>query len=107
MGNSGLDYARWPKGPGNVSSVFNPNWPQLNSATALYAPCDRAAMPGHEGWKEQFPCVWWQPEFTIVVYLEFIHSILNKKRYAGQEVLGPLQDPESSRAQTQNPALRH
>jgi hypothetical protein len=28
----------WPKGPRNVSAVFNPKW---NGGVAIYAPCDR------------------------------------------------------------------
>ncbi len=77
--NSRLDSDLWPKGPGNVTKVFNPGW---NNGVALYAPCDRMAMPGHEVWKPQFPNVWWQPGFTIVVYLDFIHSCLNRRKYA-------------------------
>ncbi len=77
--NCRLDPALWPKGPGNVTKVFNPNW---NNGVALYAPCDRLAMPGHESWKPQFPGVWWQPASTIVVYLDFVHSCLNRRKYA-------------------------
>lgn len=76
--NCRLDSALWPKGPGNVSKVFNPAW---NNGVALYAPCDRIAMPGHESWRPQFPNVWWEPSRTIVVYLEFVHSCLNRRKY--------------------------
>ncbi len=64
----------WPKGPGNISAVFNPNW---NGGIALYAPCDRAAMAGHDAWKVKFPGWWWQSDFTIVKYLEFVHKCVN------------------------------
>lgn len=77
--NCRLDPAAWPNGPGNVSKVFNPGW---NNGTALYAPCDRVAMAGHESWQPQFPSVWWQPSFNIAVYLDFIHSCLNRSKYA-------------------------
>ena len=77
--NCRLDPTLWPKGPGNVSKVFNPTW---NNGVALYAPCDRMAMPNHEVWKPQFPNVWWQPSYTIVVYLDFVHSCLNRRKYA-------------------------
>lgn len=42
-----LAISDWPKGP-RVSSVFRPNdtWP--HGQNALYAPCDRVAIPGHE-----------------------------------------------------------
>jgi hypothetical protein len=77
--NCRLDPALWPKGPGNVIRIFNPGW---NNGVALYVPCDRMAMLGHESWKSQFPNVWWQPSCTIVVYLDFVHSYLNRRKYA-------------------------
>ena len=77
--NSRLDPALWPTGPGSVAKVFNPNW---NNGVALYAPCDRLAMSGHESWKTQFPSVWWGQSSTIVVYLEFVHSCLNRRKYS-------------------------
>lgn len=77
--NQFLPPEKWPRGEGNVSKVFNPGW---NSGIALYAPCDRAAMNGHETWRSQFPGVWWEPTLTIVAYLRFIHSVLNRQQYA-------------------------
>ena len=74
--NAPLGVAEWPKGPGNVSKVFNPGW----NATALYAPCDRTAMVGHDAWKQAFPQWWWTPEHTIVHYLTFVFRILNPLR---------------------------
>jgi hypothetical protein len=64
----------WPKGPRNVSAVFNPIW---NSGVALYAPCDRVAMPGHDSWQQAFPQWWWTPKHTIVEYLTFVFRCLN------------------------------
>jgi hypothetical protein len=68
---------RWPKGGGNIPSVFNPSW----NRTALYAPCDRVAMQGHEAWKTLCPQWWWTPTSTIVLYLEFVHVCLNPVDY--------------------------
>ena len=67
----------WPKGEGNVSKVFNPNW----NSTALYAPCDRVAMQGHDTWKTQHSSWWWTSDKTIVLYLEFVHRCLNPEKY--------------------------
>src|SRR5882724_11972204 len=72
--NVRLDPGRWPKGPGNVSRVFKPGW---NGAAALYAPCDRLAMPQHEGWIIQHPRWWWKSSFTFLRYLEFVYECLN------------------------------
>lgn len=73
-----LESSQWPKGSRFVSNTFNPGW----NPGALYAPCDRLAMPGHEAWKTQFPDLWWQPDFKITVYLNFLHRLLNSSDYA-------------------------
>ena len=75
--NAPLGAAEWPKGPGNVSKVFNPGW----NATALYAPCDRTAMVGHDAWKQVFPQWWWTPDHTVVDYLTFVFRVLNPVRH--------------------------
>jgi hypothetical protein len=70
--NGKLPPALWPKGA-SAATVFNPAWKD----DALYAPCDRVAMQGHDAWKSLCPQWWWQPSFTIVVCLEFVHVCLN------------------------------
>ena len=70
--NAKLAPALWPKG-GTISTIFNPSW----NDHALYAPCDRLAMQGHEAWRTLAPQWWWQPTSTIVKYLEFVHVCLN------------------------------
>ena len=68
---------KWPKGPGNVSKVFNPGW----NSRALYMPCDRLAMVGHEPWKAAQPQWWWSADSEITLYLEFVHRCLNPLDY--------------------------
>jgi hypothetical protein len=75
--NCRLENAAYPKVPGKFARVFRTDW---NGGVALYAPCDRLAMPGHETWKQQFPFWWWEPHFTIVKYLTFVHRCLNPIR---------------------------
>lgn len=76
--NTRLPSDQWPKGSKLVSNTFNPGW----NPNALYAPCDRLAMPGHEAWQQQFPELWWQASFTLTVYLHFLHRLLNSADYA-------------------------
>ncbi|HWX20151.1 MAG TPA: hypothetical protein VN578_09640 [Candidatus Binatia bacterium] len=71
-GNCRLPVPRWPRGDG-ISVVFNPAWKQ----DALYSPCDRMAMQGHDTWRGMCPQWWWQPTFTIVRYLEFVYACVN------------------------------
>jgi hypothetical protein len=72
-----LDPSQWPRGSRQVSKVFNSGWRR----DALYAPCDRVAMNGHDQWREVHRGLWWEPTFTIVVYLRFIHRLLNSQDY--------------------------
>lgn len=75
-----LEDALWPKLSGKFAKVFRLDW---QGGTALYAPCDRVAMVGHEQqWKQHYPFWWWQPHFTFVKYLEFVHRCLNPNRHA-------------------------
>lgn len=76
--NMRLENALWPRLTGKFARVFRLDW---NGGIALYAPCDRMAMSGHEPWQQQFPFWWWQQHFTIVKYLEFVHMCLNPFRY--------------------------
>jgi hypothetical protein len=76
--NQRLEDAAWPKLTGKCKLVFRHDWQIKN---ALYAPCDRLAMNGHQNpWEKQFPMWWWQPTFTIVKYLRFVHLCLNPNR---------------------------
>ena len=72
--NKGLEFSKWPKGTERINAAFNHGW---NNGTALYIPCDRIAMNGHETWRQQFPHVWWSSDKTIVHYLRTIYKYLN------------------------------
>lgn len=73
-----LDFAHWPKGGPLVQSAFNPSW---QNGDALYIPCDRIAMHGHDAWKTKHPNDWWTPKKTIVHYLRIVHKLLNSNDY--------------------------
>lgn len=73
-----LENSKWPKGATYVSKVFNPGWKK----EALYCPCDRIAIAGHDNWKTAHPDYYWRSDFTIVKYLQFIYDLLNSDDYA-------------------------
>jgi hypothetical protein len=75
--NARLANDLYPKIKGKFNRVFRTDW---NGGTALYAPCDRLAMAGHEPWKQLYPYWWWRSDFTIVKYLAFVHLCLNPIR---------------------------
>lgn len=67
----------WLKGTGRVAAVFNPNW----NPSALYLPCDRLALPGHDQWRTDLPELLWPPARGIIHYLEIIHDLLASYAY--------------------------
>ena len=68
----------WPQGTGRFRAVFNPAWNQA----ALYLPCDRFALPGHNHWVAQHPELLWPPARGIIHYLEIIHELLASFAYS-------------------------
>lgn len=65
----------WPRSKGGrVGAVFRQDWQQ---GTALYLPCDRVSIVGHDNWRTQFPEQIWVPSKGIVFYLELVHDLLN------------------------------
>jgi hypothetical protein len=68
---------RWPRGSGRVAAVFNPGW----NPGALYLPCDRLALPGHNQWVSQHPHLLWPPAHGIIHYVEIIHDLLSSAAY--------------------------
>jgi hypothetical protein len=71
---------RWPQSRGGrVGAVFNPNW---KGGTALYLPCDRESIAGHEQWRTQMPSKIWRPSTGLVQYLELVHELLHCRDYA-------------------------
>jgi hypothetical protein len=79
--NAPLAFAQWPRSVrgGRLGAVFRADW---HGGTALYLPCDRQALAGHEGWRTQMPSKIWRPEIGIVHYLELVHELLHCPDYA-------------------------
>lgn len=77
--NAILAFDRWPRGGGRFGAVFNPGW---KMGTALYLPCDREALAGHDHWRTQMPSKIWRPSEGIVQYLELVHELLHCREYS-------------------------
>lgn len=75
-----LPAERWPTGRTRVQSVFRPDW---QGGTALYLPCDRVSIQGHDGWRTQHAHMIWKPSGDITQYLEIVHELLNSRDYSG------------------------
>lgn len=70
----------WPTG-GRVSKVFNHGW---KSGAALYIPCDREAIEGHDNWRQELPHLIWNPSKGLLQYIEAIHEILSSHELQAQ-----------------------
>lgn len=78
--NTVLAADRWPRSKGGrVGAVFNPCW---KGGTALYLPCDRESIAGHDNWRTEMPSKIWRPTDGIVQYLELVHELLHSRDYA-------------------------
>lgn len=69
---------RWPRGQ-RISPVFNPGW---KGGNALYIPCDRESIIGHDQWLQDHPELVWDPSRGLEVYLEGILSVLDSPDFS-------------------------
>lgn len=72
-----LAQTRWPRG-GRINEVLRAEW---KNGTALYLPCDREGIAGHDNWHGQYPSLIWKPERGITQYLEIVHELLHCRDY--------------------------
>ncbi|EQD49663.1 hypothetical protein B2A_07588, partial [mine drainage metagenome] len=78
--NQVLPFDLWPRGRGGrVTAVFRTDWKR---GTALYLPCDRESIVGHDNWNRDMPSKIWRPSDGIVQYLELVHELLQSRDYA-------------------------
>lgn len=78
--NGPLADAKRPHGKSRVPKAFRTDWME---GTALYLPCDRTAIKGHEGWQNQHPEMIWNQNGDITQYLRIIHELLTSNDYTG------------------------
>jgi hypothetical protein len=80
-----LAFDLWPRGQGGrVSAVFRTDW---KNGSALYLPCDRESIVGHDNWRHEMPSKIWRPADGIVQYLELVYELLQSRDY-----ISPLRD---------------
>jgi hypothetical protein len=79
--NAPLELALWPKGSGRIAAVFRSDW---KGGVALYLPCDRTAIEGHDGWRTEHPSKIWNPSRGITQYLGIVHELLQSRDYVAR-----------------------
>lgn len=78
--NSPLSTDRWPSSSGGrLNAIFRADW---KNGAALYLPCDRESIVGHENWRSEMPSKIWRPAEGIVQYLEIVYELLHSADYA-------------------------
>ena len=60
---------RWPRAGSRFGSALRSDW---QGGTALYVPCDRGSLPGHEQWLQLHPAWAWDPKIGISRYLNVV-----------------------------------
>lgn len=73
-----LSFDKWPAGGERIQLAFKPSWKDGN---ALYIPCDRESIAGHDAWVSQYPQMIWNPSRGITMYLEIVHNLLQSRDY--------------------------
>jgi len=69
----------WPRSKGGrVGAVIRPDW---KGGSALYLPCDRESIAGHDNWHTESPSKIWRPSSGIIQYLELVHELLHCRDY--------------------------
>jgi hypothetical protein len=68
----------WPRTGARFGSALRTDW---QGGTALYIPCDRASIAGHEVWLELHPAWAWSSSVGISRYLEVVWTMLNGNDY--------------------------
>lgn len=73
-----LPAPRWPRAGSRFGSALRSDW---QGGTALYVPCDRGSLPGHEQWLQLHPAWAWDPKIGISRYLNVVSTMLNGEDY--------------------------
>ncbi len=69
---------RWPRTGARFGSALRTDW---QGGTALYIPCDRKSIAGHEQWLQLYPAWAWDPKVGIARYLDVVWTMLNGDDY--------------------------
>jgi hypothetical protein len=69
---------RWPRAGARFGSALRTDW---QGGTALYIPCDRNSIAGHEQWLQLHPAWAWNSGIGIARYLEVVWTMMSGEDY--------------------------
>lgn len=73
-----LPAARWPRAGAHRGQALKADW---QNGTALYIPCDRQSITGHDQWRQLYPAWLWNPSIGLTRYLNVVSELLNGDDY--------------------------
>lgn len=78
VNGSWLPAPRWPRTGTRFGVALRTDW---QGGSALYIPCDRKSIAGHEQWLNLYPAWTWDKNIGIARYLEVVWTMLNGEDY--------------------------
>lgn len=75
-----LPAGNWPRAGSRFGAALRSDW---QGGTALYIPCDRNSISGHEQWLQLHPAWAWDAKVGISRYLHVVWTMLNGEDYVG------------------------
>lgn len=71
--NAPLAPTQWPRSRTNCGQALRTDW---QGGTALYIPCDRQSISGHDQWAQLYPAWLWDPSVGLTRYLTVVSTLL-------------------------------
>ena len=75
-----LPATRWPRAGVHRGQALKADW---QGGTALYIPCDRQSINGHDQWRQLYPAWLWDQTVGLTRYLNVVSELLNGDDYVG------------------------
>lgn len=75
-----LPPARWPRAGAHRGQALRSDW---QGGAALYIPCDRQSINGHDQWPRLYPAWLWDSSVGLTRYLNVVSELLNGDDYVG------------------------
>lgn len=75
---STLPPLNWPRAGSHRGQALRSDW---QNGHALYIPCDRQSITGHDQWTQLYPAWLWCPRTGLTRYLDVVWQLLNGDDY--------------------------
>jgi hypothetical protein len=80
--NAQLEASQWPRVGSRAGQALRTDW---QAGSALYIPCDRKSIVGHDKWNQLYPAWIWNPRVGLVRYITVVWELLNGDDYVSPQ----------------------